>query len=123
MFCTNCGKEIQDGSAFCSECGATQQGGTPPPASDAESCVNTTNRSAVQNAPYNTMCIIGFVISCISLLLNFWGIVGIVGTIVSVLGLTSCKQKNENGKALAIIGIVIGVFSIFYALIMILSLA
>ena len=22
MFCTNCGKEIQEGSAFCPECGA-----------------------------------------------------------------------------------------------------
>lgn len=30
MFCTNCGKEIQEGSAFCPECGATQQGATSP---------------------------------------------------------------------------------------------
>lgn len=68
------------------------------------------------------MCIVGLVISCISLLLNFWGLVGIAGTVVSVIGLNSCKQKNENGKALAIIGIVIGVFSILYGLIAILSL-
>ena len=24
MFCSNCGKEIQDGSAFCNNCGAVQ---------------------------------------------------------------------------------------------------
>ena len=112
MFCSNCGKEIKDGARFCPECGAAQQGTTPPPK----------GQSKVQTAPYNMMCIVGLVISGISLLLNFWGLVGIAGTIVSVIGLISCKQKNENGKALAIIGIVIGVFSILYGLIAILSL-
>ena len=68
------------------------------------------------------MCIIGLVISGISLLLNFWGLAGIAGTIVSVIGLLSCKQKNENGKALAIIGLVIGAFSVFYGMFAILSL-
>lgn len=60
------------------------------------------------------MCIIGLVISGISLLINFCGLVGIVGTIVSVYGLITCEQKNENGKALAIFGIVIGVVSILW---------
>lgn len=122
MFCVNCGKEISDGSTFCPECGAAQQGTTPPPTSNTGNYANPVNQSAVKKAPYNMMCIIGLVISGISLLLNFFGLVGIAGTIVSVIGLTSCKQKNENGKALAIIGIVIGVFSILYGLIAILSL-
>ena len=121
MFCTNCGKEIQDGSAFCPECGATQQGATPS-VTNAGSYSNQTNQPVVQKVPYNTMCIVGLVISGISLLLNFWGLVGIAGTIVSVIGLSSCKQKNENGKALAIIGIVICVYSIFYGVFTILSL-
>lgn len=121
MFCTNCGKEIQEGSAFCPECGATQQGATPP-VTNAGGYSNPTSQPVVQKVPYNTMCIIGLVISGISLLLNFWGLVGIAGTIVSVIGLLSCKQKNENGKALAIIGIIIGVCSIFYGLFAILSL-
>ena len=113
MFCTNCGKEIQEGSAFCPECGATQQGATPP-VTNAGGYSNPTSQPVVQKVPYNTMCIIGLVISGISLLLNFGGLVGIAGTIVSVIGLLRCKQKNENGKALAIIGIIIGVCSIFY---------
>lgn len=33
MFCVNCGKEISSGSSFCPECGAAQQGMTPPPTS------------------------------------------------------------------------------------------
>lgn len=122
MFCKICGKEIQDNSEFCPECGAAQQKASPAPVSNADRYVNPKSQSTVQKAPYNTMCIIGLVISAISLLINFWGLVGIAGTIVSVIGLTNCKQKNENGKSLAIIGIVIGIFSIFYGFIVILSL-
>ncbi len=71
--------------------------------------------SEVKNAPYNTLCIVGVVISGISLLLNLWGIVGIAGTSTSIAGLLDCQKKNENGKALAIIGIIIGAYSILYA--------
>lgn len=113
MFCTNCGKEIQEGFAFCPECGATQQRVTPPDI-NVSGYSKTASQSVVQKAPYNTMCITGLVISVISLLLNFGGLVGIAGTIVSVIGLLSCKKENENGKALAIIGIIIGAFSILY---------
>ncbi|MCM1334819.1 MAG: zinc ribbon domain-containing protein [Bacteroides sp.] len=102
MFCTNCGKEIENGSSFCSECGAKQ--------------------STVKIAPYNTPCAVGFAISLISLFLNFWGLVGIAGTIVSVVGLMSCQKRNENGKALAVIGIVLGVISILYGFYVLLSL-
>lgn len=122
MFCATCGKEIVDGSAFCPKCGAAQQGPTSPPVSNTGNNANPVSQSTVQKAPYNPMCIIGLVISGISLLLNFYGLVGIAGTIVSVIGLISCEQKNENGKALAIIGIVIGVLSIFYALFVIFNL-
>lgn len=120
MFCSNCGKKFKDGETFCPECGAAPQGTTPPPISNVENYAAPTSQSTVQKAPYNTMCITGFVISCISLFLSFWGLVGIAGTIISVIGLNTCKQKNENGKALAIFGIVFGAFSILYAFIMIL---
>ena len=120
MFCVNCGKEIQDGVAFCPECGTTQQG-TATHISNA-GYSNFSNQPVVQKVPYNTMSIIGLVISAISLLLNFWGLVGIAGTIVSTIGLLSCDRKKENGKALAIIGIIIGVFSILYGVVALISL-
>lgn len=122
MFCVNCGKKIGDGSTFCPECGAAQPRIAPPFASSTGNYSNPVNPSVVQKAPYNMMCIVGLVISGISLFLNFFGLVGIAGTIVSVIGLISCKQKNENGKALAVIGIVIGAYSILYGLVAILSL-
>ena len=52
MFCVNCGKEISDGSTFCPECGAAQQGTTPPPTSNTGNYANPVNQSAVKKAPY-----------------------------------------------------------------------
>lgn len=111
MYCSNCGKEIQENIAFCPECGAQQH-----PANGANTSNVTISQQQITTVPYNSMSIIGIVISVISLFLNFWGLVGIAGTIISVIGLDQCGKKNENGKALAIIGIVIGVCSIFYGM-------
>ena len=121
MYCVNCGKEISEGTAFCPNCGAAQQK-TMSSAPDTGSYANPLNQPMAKKAPYNGMCIIGLVISGISLLLNFWGIVGIAGTIVSVIGLINCQKKKESGKILAIIGIVIGVYSIFYGVYALLTL-
>lgn len=71
------------------------------------------------SVPYNKMCTIGLVVSCISLFLNLWGFVGLAGTILSIIGLISRSKRNERGKAQAIVGIVIGVCSIIYAFIII----
>lgn len=109
MFCVNCRKEIPNGSMVCPECGASQRIISPPPVSGMGS------QSAGKNEEYNKMAVIGLVISGISLFINFWGIVGIAGIIVSVIGLINCNQTNRNAKTLAIIGIVIGAISVLYA--------
>lgn len=120
MFCTNCGKEISENDTFCPNCGAKQQ--TAQYDYNPDGYVNKNVQPSVQKESYNTMCIVGLVISCISLFINFWGLVGIAGTIVSIIGLSSCWKKRERGNTLAIIGIVIGVFSIFYGLLVIINL-
>lgn len=123
MFCVHCGTALSDGAAFCPECGtpqktndAAQQTACAPQPDDAA------RQKAVEKAPTNLLAILGLVISGISLLLNFWGIVGIAGTIVSTLGLLQCKRRRERGKTLAIVGIVVGGYSIIYGVVMLLSL-
>ena len=120
MFCGNCGKEIEENVKFCPHCGGqiTKTSGTqgaPLSQPSGMSDSNIKKESAIQNVPYNTMCILGMVIACISLLINFWGIVGMAGLILSIVGLQQVQQSHENGKALAIVGIVIGSFSVIYA--------
>ena len=65
---------------------------------------------------YNGLAIAGFVVSLASLLINFAGIVGLVGTILSAVGLTQVNSKGEKGKGMAIAGLVIGIISILYGI-------
>ena len=97
---------------YCPRCGATQK--VAAPSFTADSPAPATN---------NTLAIVGFVVALISLLINFWGIVGIAATILSVLGYLGCKQKNQKGKGLAIAGIVIGAISVVWAFISLMALA
>lgn len=115
MYCMNCGKQIPNGAVYCPECGTSQRDSAPQSSGNTADHTYEKRQSAVNKVPYNTLCILGLVISGTSLLLNFLGLVGLVGLggiIVSIMGLKSCKKKNENGKVLAIIGIVIGAISV-----------
>lgn len=109
MFCKQCGKEIEDDANFCIHCGVTINDRAP-----SQTTVNNSGNT-VQKASYNTMSIIGLIVSIISFFINFWGIVGIAGVILSVIGLIQISQKHENGRALAIIGIIFGGINVFYA--------
>lgn len=66
----------------------------------------------------NGIAIAGFVVGLVSILINFYGITGIVGLILSIIGLKKSKE-TQNGKGLAIagiccsvIGLIIGIFAI-----------
>ncbi len=65
---------------------------------------------------YNGLAIAGFVVSLASLLINFGGIVGLVGTILSAIGLSQVNSKGEKGKGMAIAGLVVGIVSILYGI-------
>ena len=72
--------------------------------------LNSNNQTSV-----NGFAIAGFIVSLCSLIINFGGIVGLVGTILSAVGLAQVKTKGK-GKGLAIAGIIIGIFSIVYGI-------
>lgn len=78
---------------------------------DGSAAIAQQTPATVQKAPYDKACIVGLVVSCISLLVNFFGLVGIAGVITSTVGLVNCRQKKRNGMAPAIIGIATGAFS------------
>lgn len=50
----------------------------------------------------------------ISLFLNFFGIVGLVATVLSAIGLSKVKETGT-GKGFAVTGLVIGIISILWA--------
>lgn len=107
MYCKNCGKMIDEKTDYCPHCGVAQKD---------ESSQSIPPRAIGEKSSDNTLAVLGFVISLISLILNFFGLVGIAAVIISVLGLIKVETYNGKGKSMAIIGIAIGVFSIFYGL-------
>lgn len=90
MFCTNCGKEINDNAAICPYCGVVA------------------NKNALSNASSNTnqsntMAIVGFIFSF------FFALVGLI---CSIIGFKRAPEFGGNGKGLALAGIIISSISI-----------
>lgn len=61
----------------------------------------------------NALALAGFITALCSLLINLGGIVGLVATILSAVGLSQVKEKGK-GKGFAIAGLIIGIISIVY---------
>ena len=73
-----------------------------PPQQDCTPCAPSAN--------YNGLSIAGFSLSCAAILSNIFlfGLPGIVGLILSIVGLCQCNKRSEKGRGLAIAGIAIG---------------
>ena len=54
------------------------------------------NTQNLENQPNNGLAIAGFVVGLVSIFLNFYCITGVVGLILSILGL---KKSKETGKS------------------------
>ena len=61
----------------------------------------------------NSLAIAGFAVAMTSLFLNFYGIVGLVATVLSAVGLSKVKETGT-GKGFAIAGLIIGIISILW---------
>lgn len=106
-FCSNCGKELDANSNFCPECGNQVNGIVTP--------ITTVSDKT------NSLAIAGFVTALISLFLNFWGIVGIVATVLSAVAIPQTGERKEKGRGIAVAGLIVGIFSIIYGLSQIMS--
>lgn len=69
----------------------------------------------------NGLSIAGFVVSCCSLLINFYGIVGLVGLILSAVGRSNAKSEGAR-TGLATAGNVLGIISLLLGLIVLVAL-
>ncbi len=119
MYCRICGKETTDGAVFCKDCGAGRLEPSSQPISNDTNPHISVNQAPNEKVSYNTMCVLGFTLSGISLIFDFQGLLSIAGIVLSVLGLINYKRKNEKGKTFAIFGIIIGVASLIITAIII----
>lgn len=101
-YCSYCGKEIAEKAVVCIHCGAAVMQDNPIKVSDKPVVMTNTN---VQSIKTNALCVVGFIMSFF---------VGIVGLILSCIGLTQAKNNKENGTGLAIAGIVLSCLAIIF---------
>ena len=114
-YCTKCGKKVEEKDIFCQYCGKQL---VDEVVSDDGEVINPSKN--------NSLALAGFIVSLCSLFISLWGLTAIVGIILSSIGLGQIKKTNENGKGLAIAGIIIGAASIVinvFAVIIMLFLA
>ena len=101
----------------------TQQNRQLPPYEehlDSQSLKNTnctySQNSQQQIRRTNVFAIAGFILALVSLFLNFFGIMGILATVFSGIGLYKVEEC-KSGRGLGVAGLVIGIISIVYAFI------
>lgn len=129
MFCTHCGKELGEGAAFCSACGAptgiwAEQPAQPQPAQplapQATPYYAPPQPSPKPALPANSFGIAGFIIAMASLFgAGIIPIVPIVGLVFSIIGMAKRKEYSLNGFALA--GIIINAISFFVWLLVLIA--
>ena len=117
-YCAHCGKEVDDNAVVCIHCGCHTMNDT------GYSNVNIPNEKATLNKrKVNLLSIIGFIVSCISVAsfvvsfeYGYWleSNSATIGAVISAIGLVDCKQQNQSGKILAIIGVLVGIIIVLF---------
>ena len=103
MFCTHCGKEIEDGVAACPYCGARQSVANPQNNGFGEAYA-----PAPSEKKKNKLGIAGFAISMASIVLGWLVAVPLVGFIISCIAVARRKSFNVGNK-LAVAGLVVNI--------------
>ena len=102
MFCYKCGKQLEEGTAFCPDCGAAQN----------KEVVTNTNIPQKDDNTDNALSIIGFVISLISLVFNPFGVVSIIAAVCCGIVTRKARAEGKTANKLANAGVIIAAIGI-----------
>lgn len=108
MYCKHCGNQIEEGSVFCAHCGQKVQETTIETSIQPNQTIETTSTTSTKSEnPAQTTAIIGFVLAFF---------VSIAGLIVSSIALKKYStQENQEGRGLAVAGLVVSIVSVSIA--------
>ena len=117
MVCPNCKNEIKDTETSCKKCGAiVSKTGTIDEENEFEGVyvddynVHLNAKIEDKTDNVNTKALTSAIISIMSIFL--FGFISIIGIILGIIALKEIKNNKQNGKNLAITGIVVGSFSL-----------
>lgn len=121
--CTNCGNQIADNAMNCPFCGAPvakqpiqQPYGQQPYGQPMQQPYGMPMQQPYGMQKTNGAAVAGFVLSIVGLFLTLWGIIPIIGIVLSAIALKTIGQTGEKGKGLAIAGLVIGIIDLVWVL-------
>ena len=101
MFCSTCGKEINDNAIICPHCGCG---------------VNPQQQAPKSETPLhkvNGLCLTGFILSLVSLLLSLYCTIPIAALVFSIVGVVQAKRRDNTLSGLGVAGIAISAVSLF----------
>ena len=134
MYCYHCVKEIGEADTFCMHCGTRIKAlQTPQPPLTISPAPAPVQQAPVQQNTdqMQPLAIVGFSLSFLTLaagiisfffisLLTVAFISGIVGLVLSIVGLVRCRKTGKTGKGFAISGIVLNAVFVGIATILLL---
>lgn len=112
MFCSKCGKEIQENQSFCSSCG--QEVGTSSQTPEVETVTSepTPNKSSSNPAP------VGFILGLVSIVAWILPLAGYPVTICGIVFSTKqLKSENKSARTMAITGLILSIVFLVFTLI------
>lgn len=111
IYCKTCGKEVNDQAVICPHCGCQLVAIVEP------------EKTEPAKKKINVLCIVGFVLFFVSLLLALYGTVAIAGLVLSIIGLVQANKNGERLKGLGIAGICVAAGSLIYTVYTLIALA
>lgn len=115
MYCQNCGKQMEEGATFCSECGSSLQNQNTYTTSNGYTTSNSYAASFEMDSQKKGTAIAALVLGIFGLLA--W-IIPIVGLPVGIVGLVlGIKGSKKSGKGMAIAGIVLSTICLILTII------
>lgn len=129
MYCPSCGKEVNEEHNFCKYCGSNLREKVQE---EVENIVveepkiidmkETKTEIKSEEKDYNLCAIFGFIAGIISVFFSFYGLMNIAAIVLSAVALNQIKKTGEQGKGLAITGLVTGIVSMVFIILLVIGI-
>ena len=93
--CPECGKEVSDEANCCPNCGYVLK--------KAKNVNEFVELNEEKESKVHPLCLAGMIVGICSLFIDFFGLVSLVGLVISIVGIT---KGNQRSKKFAVTGIV-----------------
>ena len=119
MYCAKCGAQVAESSSFCGKCGApvSQPTAPPQPAVVSPPSSATAPQTPTPSTQTSGFAVASLVCGIVGLLINFLSIPAIV---LGAIGIAQTgKNSKYKGRGMAVAGLVLGIFTIIFWIVII----